>query len=115
MRMVYVKMVDGKNISISALITLGLISASIIIPGFFDEPKYYCETRPELNFVTCDEFSKYVSPNGKCFNHDSPNFICRSGWLNVTNDLNISSNNILYEDNIGRQEFICGQTCEILE
>ena len=80
-------MVDNKTVGVSSLITMGIVVASMLIPGFFDEPKYYCESRPELGLQECDSFSKYVDPNGKCIKNDAPNLICRTGWLIVSNDM----------------------------
>lgn len=79
-------MVDKKIIGISTLTTLGLILASMIIPGFFDEPKYYCESRMGLGLIQCDDFSKYVDPNGKCIRFEDTNLICRDGWKLVIDD-----------------------------
>ena len=79
--------VDNKTIGISGLVSLGIVLMAMITPGFFDEPQYYCESRPELGLQTCDSFSKYVDPNGKCVIEDAPNLICRDGWKLVTNDM----------------------------
>lgn len=54
------KMVEAKTIGITALILSGLVSAGVI--GLFidtDKPMYYCETRTDLGFKTCDSLSKY--------------------------------------------------------
>ena len=77
---------DKTTIGISALITLGIVIASIVGPSYFDEPKYFCEARPEIGVVSCDSFSKYVSENGKCIREDNTNLICREGWALVTDD-----------------------------
>ncbi len=79
-------MVDIKTISISSLSTLGIVIIAMLTPTFFDEPKYYCETRPELGVVSCDDFSKYVATNGKCIRNEDTNLICRDGWLEVIDD-----------------------------
>lgn len=78
--------VDVKTVGASSLVALGIILASAIVPGFFDDPKYYCETRPELGLVECDDFSKYVASNGKCIRYEDSNLICRDGWALVTDD-----------------------------
>ena len=77
---------DKTTIGISALITLGIVLASMVGPSFFDEPKYYCEARPEVGVVSCDSFSKYVAENGKCIRNEDTNLICREGWIEVTDD-----------------------------
>ncbi len=80
---------DKKTIGASALIMSGLLLASMIVPGFFDSPKYVCDSRPNLGIVECDDFSKYVASNGKCIRNDDTNLICKTGWTLVTNDLEI--------------------------
>jgi len=79
-------MVEKTTIGISALITLGIVIASMVGPSFFDTPKYYCEDRPEVGVVSCDAFSKYVAENGKCIRNEDTNLICREGWIEVTED-----------------------------
>ena len=103
-----------KTISITTLITLGLISLSML-PGLLDSPKYYCDQRPELGLVHCDSFSKYVAENGKCIQDDGPNYICRQGWLEVIDDTIIESDGITYQDNVNREEYMCNNDgCEEL-
>lgn len=79
-------MADKKTITLTALITMAVVSAAFITPNFFDKPKYYCESRTELGIVDCDGFSKYISENGKCLNAVTGNKICREGWSSVIND-----------------------------
>lgn len=80
-------MTDNKTIGISSLITLGIVLLSMVTPGFFDTPKYYCETRLDIGIVECDSFSKYVSEVGKCIRDDDTNLVCRDGWVQVINDI----------------------------
>jgi len=82
-------MTETKTITISTLIAIGIVLAGMVTPSFFDGPKYYCESRPQLGVVSCDDFSKYVADNGKCIRNDNTNLICREGWLEVTNDLDL--------------------------
>lgn len=82
-------MIDKKTIGLSSLVSLGIVSIAMLIPGLFDEPVYYCESRPELGLIHCDDFSKYVSENGKCIRNDNTNLICRSGWIEVINDTQV--------------------------
>ena len=79
---------DKKTIGISALITLGLIAASMIGPTFFENPQYYCEDKGIM--MQC--------PGGlsggqmtRCYLNQEQNSwnFCRSGWLEITNDLEI--------------------------
>ena len=116
-------MVDNKTVGINAAVAFGMIIAVLTIPGFFDEPRYICETRPDL-ILTCDSFSKYVDLNGKCINAKNlegieiGNKICRSGWQLIVDDRApetiIEDISIVYDDDIIRQEFICGKECEVL-
>ena len=83
-------MTDKKSIGISSLIALGLILSSIVVPTFFDKPKYYCESR-DIGIFECDGFSKYVSDVGKCLNATQEginygNKICRTGWIEIVDD-----------------------------
>lgn len=82
-------MVDKKTIGISSLIAIFIVSASMIVPSFFDIPKYYCESRPEIGIVECDSFSKYIAENGKCIRDENTNLICREGWKLVVDDTEI--------------------------
>lgn len=104
-------MSENKTIGISALIAMGLIVASMVTPSFFDEPKYVCESRLELGYVECDNFTKYVDDNGKCIRDDQPNLICRDGWKLVINDSYEEVeepiiDNPIYEDS-GSKEYLC--------
>lgn len=95
-------MVDKKSVTLNSLITTALIVVSMIIPVMWEpdaEPVYFCEARPEVGFVHCDGFSKYVSPVGKCLGAEWQsialgNKICREGWVLVTNDLDLSDSEV---------------------
>ena len=90
---------DKKTIGIASLIAMGLISISMLVPGFFDSPKYVCESRPELGVVSCDSFSKYVDIQGKCIRDDNTNLICRDGWKEIIDDRDIPDEEIIEEEN----------------
>lgn len=92
--MLYTKM-EVKQTLASTLIAGLLIVATMLIPG---TTQYFCPERPELGLVECDSFSKYVDENGKCVRNDKSNLICRSGWLEVKDDIE-SSNKIEVEFN----------------
>ena len=79
-------MADNQTIGITALITMLIVTAGSIVPGYFDTDKYYCESRPELGVVECDEFTKYVHEQGKCIRNEDTNLICRDGWKLVIDD-----------------------------
>ena len=109
-------MADKQTIGISSLVALGIVLSSMIMPGFFDKPSYYCETRPEIGVVQCDSFSKYVAENGKCIRNDNANLICREGWIEVVDDTIIPDD--IPEDSkentgVWGQSFLCksGQPC----
>ena len=107
-------MADKTTIGISSLIALGIVLAGSIIPGFFDAPKYYCPSRPELGVVECDSFTQYVSPVGKCIRTENTNLICREGWVEVTNDVVIPEEETIKEDNgVWGKSYLCksGQEC----
>ena len=109
-------MADKKTIGISSIMAVLISSGFMVAPGMIEETKYYCDGRPELGLVSCDDFSKYVADNGKCVNVDSANFICRSGWLEVVNDTVIDFTSVNVEDNVLREEYVCGpQSCEVLK
>ena len=77
---------NKKTIGLNAIITILILAGFTIVPGYFDTPKYFCETRPELGPKECDSFSKYIAELGKCIDDDGPNFICKSGWVLVIDD-----------------------------
>lgn len=107
-------MVDNKTVGVSTLISAGIIAIALLVPNFFDEPQYYCDSRPELGLQSCDSFSKYVDSNGKCIKDDAPNLICRTGWILVANDMSNVDEPIqedLYTKTNAKQ-YRCGKTCE---
>ena len=92
-------MVDNKTIGVSSLIALGLILSSIIVPTFFDEPKYYCEA--ESSIKECPGNLSGGSQT-RCYLNEEKNKwdYCKSGWIEVTDDLIIQEEpeNISEED-----------------
>lgn len=85
-------MVEQKTINASTLGILGVLILSLIVPGFFDKPKYYCEDRPDIGLWEFDGFSKYYSLEyGKGLNGTQDgiiysNKLCRTGWELVIDD-----------------------------
>jgi hypothetical protein len=70
---------------------LSVLATSLIILGgvsLFDKDVYFCE---DTNIVMrCDSLSKYYGLlNGKCNNAEVGNKLCRSGWLEVENDMEL--------------------------
>lgn len=58
-----------------------LITALIILGGgkITDDDLYGCEARGIV--MPCESLSKYYGlPNGKCYNSELGNKLCRSGW-----------------------------------
>ncbi|GAG54576.1 unnamed protein product [marine sediment metagenome] len=79
-------MVDKKTIGISSLITLGIVVLALIVPGFFDTPKYYCEA--ESSIMECPgDLSGGLGT--RCYLNVEKNSwdYCKSGWIEITNDL----------------------------
>lgn len=77
---------NNKIIGLSTIMAILISLGFTVTPTLFNETQYFCESRPELNLVTCDSFAKYVADNGKCIRNDNTNLICRTGWLEVTDD-----------------------------
>jgi len=74
-----------KTIGISALSTI--IGMLLVLGGIniFEDEVYYYEDRGIV--MPCDSLSKYYGLlNGKCWNSDLGNKLCRSGWLKGVND-----------------------------
>lgn len=110
----HVVKMETKTITISTLITLGIIVSALVGPVFFEEDKYYCESKPELGLFECDGFSKYVDPNGKCLNATREdisygNKICRTGWTKVIEDTIINDTEIKTNAPQGAYSYICNQ------
>lgn len=76
---------DKKSISYSAV---AVIVASLLVLGgatIMDEDVYYCEDRGLV--MHCDKLSTYYGlENGKCWNSEIGNKLCRSGWLLIEKD-----------------------------
>jgi len=64
---------------------LAVILATLTIIGNIgldDEQVYYCEDRGIV--MQCDMLSAYYGlDNGKCWNEEIGNKLCKSGWLRV--------------------------------
>lgn len=74
-----------KTIGISALSTF--IGMLLVLGGIniLEDEAYYCEARGIV--MPCDSLSQYYGlPNGKCWNSELGNKLCRSGWLLGVND-----------------------------
>jgi len=84
--MQFIKMVDKKTITISSLITIGLILASLITPTFFDTPKFYCEA--ESSIMECPG-ALSGGLGTRCYlNEEKTSWdYCSSGWAEITDDL----------------------------
>lgn len=74
--------IKEKTVALSIL--SALIGTLIIVGGIniFDDDAYYCEDREIV--MRCDRTSAYYGlTNGKCWNKDDGNKLCRSGWLKI--------------------------------
>lgn len=79
------KMVDKKTIGINSVISLGIVMLAMITPGFFDEPKYYCEI--ESKVLECPGGISGGSQT-RCYddvNHTGWDY-CSTGWLEVVDN-----------------------------
>ena len=76
---------DKKTIGISSLITLGLISLFMITPNFFENDKYYCESRGLIE--TCNSLSGGLGT--RCYINEEASswLVCREGWIPIENDI----------------------------
>lgn len=77
-----------RNKVIGASAILLILSSLTFLGGveLGDDNLYYCEDRAIV--MQCDSIGKYGLENGKCFNSDIGNKICKTGegWLKVEND-----------------------------
>lgn len=79
-------MVEKKN-TIKASIVAMLVTSLMFIGGItvLDDNVYYCDARDMV--MQCDKITKYYGlENGKCWNSEHGNKLCRSGWLEITKD-----------------------------
>lgn len=79
-------MVETKT-TVGLSVLSAIIGAILILGGvnIMEDEVYYCEARGTV--MSCDSLSKYYSlPNGKCWNSELGNKLCRSGWLKGVND-----------------------------
>lgn len=83
-------MMENKTIGYSAL---ALIAVSLSIFGgisLLDDDVYYCQANSKV--MQCDRLSQYYSlDNGKCWNEEIGNKLCRSGWLKVQDNTDLKS------------------------
>lgn len=77
---------DNK-IALSIIIgTLLLGVGGTTIYTSFQPQTYYCDATKTA--MKCDSLSQYYSlPNGKCLNSQIGNKLCKTGWLEITNDV----------------------------
>ena len=88
-------MVDNKTIGITSLITLGIVTLAMLVPGFFDKPKFYCEK--ESSIMDCPGGLSGGS-HTRCYLNEEQNSwdYCSSGWIEVSDDRPIQE----YDNNI---------------
>lgn len=99
--------IDKKTIGISGMITAGLILASMLIPGFFDAPKFYCEV--ESSIIDCPGGLSGGSSTRCYLNIDKSSWdYCRSGWIEVTDDRPIQENPVDVPDSTQGEKWLCG-------
>jgi len=91
-------MVDTKTIIFTSALS-AICGALLLLGGItiFDEKVYYCEERNIV--MQCDNLSQYyLLPNGKCWNSVVGNKLCRTGWLEVQDDM--------------KEVIPCGEDCD---
>lgn len=94
-----VRKTDKKTIGISALITIGLILASIVTPTFFDNTQYYCEA--ESSILECPGGLSGGSGTRCYFTEEKNSWdYCSSGWMEITDDILIQEEPDPIEDKI---------------
>ena len=79
-------MVEKKTVGISAL--SAILGMLLMLGGIqlTDDNVYYCEDRAII--MQCDSLSQYYGlENGKCWNAEIGNKLCRTGWVEVVNDI----------------------------
>ena len=71
------------TIGITALILMGLLGSNFVLQN--NDNLYFCEDR--MITYNCDSLTAYYGlDNGKCWNDNSGNKLCRSGWIPVFDD-----------------------------
>ena len=99
-------MTDKKTITITSLITMSIILASIIVPGFFDTQKYYCES--ESSIMECaGDLSGGMATRCYLNIEDTSWDYCSSGWVEINDDRLIQeepiNKTIISKVNTGKQ------------
>lgn len=82
---------DNK-IAYSLIIGAMLLSTGgLVAYNSFQPNTYYCE--PSKTVMKCDSLSAYYGlSNGKCINKQLGNKLCKTGWMEITNDKIIEQN-----------------------
>lgn len=102
-------MVDEKTktIGISGLVALGIVLISSLVPGFFDDPKYYCAA--ESSIMECPGELSGGSATRCYLNKEKSSWdYCKSGWLEITDDRPIQEQPGDVPDSaIGEKAWLC--------
>lgn len=102
-------MTDNKTIGITTLITLLIVTAGAIGPGFFEDQKFYCEA--ESSILSCPGGLSGGSSTRCYLNTEQDSWdYCKSGWIQVTDDRPIQEGpeNDTIQTTNGKQ-YICDQ------
>lgn len=76
---------ENKTIGISSLISAGFILMAMVIPGFFDDPQYYCEA--ESSIMQCPGDLSGGTATRCYLNEEKTSWdYCKGGWVEVTDD-----------------------------
>ena len=115
---------DKKTIGITSLITLGIVLAGLVVPGFFDTPKYYCEA--ESSIKDCPGGLSGGSVTRCYLNEEKTSWdYCKTGWVQVTDDRPIQEDSNsppiieiieVHKTTIGQKRWLCSiESCEAIK
>jgi len=99
-------MSEVKTIGISSMITLGLVSLALLMPTFFETPKYYCES--ESSIMECVGGLSGGSATRCYLNTEKTSWdYCSTGWVEITDDRPIQDNGSIPNPNLGDKIWLC--------
>ena len=91
------KKMDGKTVSQSVI--AAIIGSLLMLGGvsITDDDAYYCEDRSIV--MSCDKVSAYYGlENGKCWNEEVGNKLCKTGWAKIEKSFVLEEKNETIKD-----------------
>ena len=91
---------------IKTSLLIGLIGSITLLGGIFltDDDVYYCEDKQIV--MQCDKLTQYYSlENGKCWNNEIGNKLCKSGWIEVEDDFQAD----VVSQTTNAKQYLCSQ------